>query len=146
MAKELAVLQTSEVIDNVCIEEELVFEELCRTDPHKTSGPDNLPGRLLKEGAPWVVKPICDLMNASLQTGCLPRDWISANVFPVFKKGNKHIPTNYRPVSLTSLVVKVMERTRAFCIRVLLSFSLRIITCLKVNMGFGRVNPVILNC
>ena len=107
---------------SACIEEEVVYEELCRIDPHKPSGPDNLPGRLLKEGAPWLVKPICDLMNASLQTGCLPRDWISANVFPVFKKGNKHVPTNYRPVSLTSLVVKVMERTHVFCIKGIVDF------------------------
>ena len=45
-----------------------------------------------------------------MQSGSLPRDWRRANVAPVFKRGNKHSCSNYRPVSLTSLVVKCLER------------------------------------
>ena len=45
-----------------------------------------------------------------MSTGTLPRDWTTANVVPVFKKGDKKVPSNYRPISLTSIVVKVMER------------------------------------
>ena len=45
----------------------------------------------------------------SLESGSLPADWKKANVIPVFKKCNKHIPSNYRPISLTSLVVKTLE-------------------------------------
>ena len=44
-----------------------------------------------------------------LESGFLPTDWKKANVIPVFKKGNKHILSNYRPISLTSLVVKTLE-------------------------------------
>ena len=87
-----------------------VYEELCRFDPTKASGPDEIPGRLLREGAPWIAEPLLNLFNASLKSGRLPRDWTRANITPVFKKGNKHAPKNYRPVSLTSLVIKVMER------------------------------------
>ena len=68
-----------------------------------------MPGRLLREGAPWLAKPITKLFSMSLQLGSLPRDWRRANVAPVFKRGNKHSPSNYRPVSLTSLVVKCLE-------------------------------------
>ena len=42
--------------------------------------------------------------------GSLPNDWTSANVVPVYKKGDRRIAANYRPISLTSIVVKVMER------------------------------------
>jgi len=45
-----------------------------------------------------------------MHTGCLPYDWTTANIVPVFKKNDKHLPSNYRPISLTSIVVKVMEQ------------------------------------
>ena len=72
----------------------------------KASGPDEIPGTLLGKGAPWIVEPLLNLFNASLKFGRLPRDWTRANITPVF---NKDSPKNYCPVSLTSLVIKVME-------------------------------------
>ena len=45
-----------------------------------------------------------------MSKGTLPKDWTSANVVPVHKKGDRHIAGNYRPISLTSVVVKIMER------------------------------------
>ena len=45
-----------------------------------------------------------------MSTGSLPKDWVSANVVPVFKHDDRHVPSNYRPISLTSIVVKTMER------------------------------------
>ena len=49
-------------------------------------------------------------INDSLQTGQVPQDWRDANVTPLHKKGSRQIRSNYRPVSLTSQVVKVLER------------------------------------
>ena len=43
-------------------------------------------------------------------TGIVPLDWRRANVVPIFKKGSKSLPSNYRPVSLTSIVGKILER------------------------------------
>ena len=40
----------------------------------------------------------------------LPRDWMTANVIPVHKKGNKRLANNYRPISLTLIIVKIMEQ------------------------------------
>ena len=96
-------------ISDVVISEDAVFEVLCKIDPNKACGPDDIPGRLLKVGAPWLAEPLTQLFNLSLQSGALPRDWRRANVTPVFKKGDKHSPSNYRPISLTSLVVKCLE-------------------------------------
>ena len=45
-----------------------------------------------------------------LETGILPEDWTKANIVPVFKKGIKSDPANYRPISLTSIVLKILEK------------------------------------
>ena len=45
-----------------------------------------------------------------METGTLPCDWVTANIVPVYKKGDKCDASNYRPISLTSIVVKIMER------------------------------------
>ena len=87
-----------------------VLQLLLSIDVHKASGPDGIPGRLLKEGAHWIATPIQKLFNLSPNQGSLPREWVTANVSPVFKKGNKHLPINYRPISLTCIVVKILER------------------------------------
>ena len=45
-----------------------------------------------------------------MSMGSLPKDWTSANIIPVHKKGDRRTAANYRPINLTSIVVKVMER------------------------------------
>ena len=49
------------------------------------------------------------IYSQSLEQATLPQDWLSANITPVFKKGNRSIAVNYRPISLTSVLCKVME-------------------------------------
>ena len=49
------------------------------------------------------------IFQISLTTGQVPDDWKEANVAPIFKKGDKHKPSNYRPVSLTCITSKIME-------------------------------------
>ena len=56
------------------------------------------------------MEPISKLFTMSMQTGELPKDWRRANITPLFKKGDKNIPSNYRPVCLISIVVKTLER------------------------------------
>ena len=50
------------------------------------------------------------MFEQSLQSGQIPQDWKDANITPLFKKGSRLCPNNYRPVSLTSQVVKLLER------------------------------------
>ena len=85
-------------------------EELVNLQRDKACGPDSIPAHLLKVGADFICSPLSRIFQLSLDSSSLPRDWITANVVPVHKKGDKHLPTNYRPISLTSIVVKVMER------------------------------------
>ena len=65
--------------------------------------------RLLQELENELAWPITDIFRTSLRTGVVPEDWKQANVTPIFKKGAKADPGNYRPVSLTSVFGKVME-------------------------------------
>ena len=56
-----------------------------------------------------VAKPLSIIFNKSLQDGTVPQDWKLATVCPIFKKGDRSDPSNYRPVSLTSVPCKVLE-------------------------------------
>ena len=65
---------------------------------------------VLKKCALSLAYPLSILFNISFSTGQIPTDWKSANVVLVHKKGDKTNVENYRPISLTSLVMKVMEK------------------------------------
>ena len=97
-------------IDALQLSELDVFRALKTIDPTKSSGPDEIPGKLLMQGADHLAKPLAILFNLSLKTATLPSDWKKANITPIFKKGSKHSPANYRPTSLTSIVIKTLER------------------------------------
>ena len=65
---------------------------------------------MLREAAPAISECLTNLFNFSLQSGTSPVEWKSAHVIPIFKKGQKDLVKNYRPISLTSLLVKTLER------------------------------------
>ncbi|KAK4809950.1 LOW QUALITY PROTEIN: hypothetical protein QYF61_002907 [Mycteria americana] len=89
------------------VKEELVCELLQEFDPYKLMGPDNIHPRVLRELADVVAR----LLSINFEkSGDVPEDWNKANVTPVYKKGLKEDPVNNRPISLTSVPVKVMEQ------------------------------------
>ena len=74
------------------------------------TGPDGVPARILKMGATEIAPALATILRKSLETGQLPEDWRNANISPIFKKRrSQRLPSNYRPVSLTSICCKVME-------------------------------------
>jgi hypothetical protein len=75
----------------------------------KAHGPDGIPSVVLKEAAPELAPGLTVIFKESIRTGRLPSTWRKANVTPVFKKGDRHQPENYRPVSLTSVTCKLLE-------------------------------------
>ena len=86
-----------------------VGELLLTLDVNKATGPDGLSARLLREAALVISDPLSKLFNMSLNRGKLPRDWKCANITPVYKNAGKEYVSNYRPISLTSLVVKTLR-------------------------------------
>ncbi len=82
---------------------------LSKIDPTKASGPDNIPCRILKELSSKLAPILTYIFEQSLSSGELPEEWTKANIAPVFKKGSKHLPENYRPVSLTCVCCKLFE-------------------------------------
>ena len=77
---------------------------------NKACGPDNIPGILLKHCFTSISAPLSRLFHSIYNTGIVPNEWKKANVVPIHKKGDKGDVTNYRPISLTCIVAKIMER------------------------------------
>ena len=99
-----------ELLGSVQIEECDLLDILYHLDISKATGPDGISPKLLKECAAQIVKPLCHIFNVSLSSGKLPSIWLKANVVPVYKKGDKQLVENYRPVSLLCICGKIMER------------------------------------
>ncbi len=90
-------------INDLYITTEGVHKLLARVNTKKASGPDDIPNIILKTLSSQLAPALASIFNQTLTTGMLPEDWHNANITPIFRKGDKHQPSNYRPVSLTSV-------------------------------------------
>ncbi|KAK4807474.1 hypothetical protein QYF61_008242 [Mycteria americana] len=84
-------------------------DQLYQLNVHKSTGPDGIHPRVLKELADITVGPLSIVYQRSQESGEVPTDWKLANIIPIYKKGMREDPGNYRPVSLTSVPGKIME-------------------------------------
>jgi hypothetical protein len=100
---------TNSVFSFKTIEVNYVKDMLGRINTKKTSGPDNIPCKLLKLARDVVSPSLTHIFNKSICTSIYPKEWKIANVTPIHKDGAKHDLDNYRPISIISVVAKLFE-------------------------------------
>ena len=105
------IIDESNTISNAEVTIEEMTSLLKNLKPDKSPGTDEIHPRLLKESAHSLAKPLKMLFDLSMKIAKIPAEWKVAEVRPIYKKkGKKSEPSNYRPVSLTSIVCKVAEK------------------------------------
>ena len=96
-------------VETIQITEAKVRAGIRKLKKGSAAGPDSLGPQLLQELMEVIIRPLTSIMKSSLEEGTVPTDWRTANVTPIFKKGVKSSPGNYRPVSLTTVCCRLME-------------------------------------
>ena len=93
-----------------CVTENQLFKSLSLLNPRKATGPDGIPGWVLKENADILAQPISNILNQSYREARLPQSWKSANITPIPKeKPVRNINKHLRPISLTPIISKIAE-------------------------------------
>ena len=95
---------------DISFTEEDIVKACAELKSGSAAGADGIPASLLKTCRKELAKPLYLLWRSSLDQGCIPSDLLLVLICPVHKGGSRGIPKNYRPVALTSHIVKVFER------------------------------------
>ena len=100
----------SDYLGLLVVTPELVAKKIKAMKDNKSPGVDGIPPKLLMETVEQISIPLARVFNLSLKEGVVPFEWKEANIIPLFKKGSRNKSENYRPVSLTSVICKLLER------------------------------------
>ncbi len=103
-------MTSNAIFDIPPIEEEFVLKQLKDLDTKKAVGMDGLSSKLLKLAAPAIASSVTKVINLSIKVGKFPTLWKLARVCPIFKKGKRNAAPNYRPISILSVLSKIIER------------------------------------
>ena len=104
-------IKTENSLSSIEIREYDIFAILKNLDPNKSHGWDNLSIRMIKHSSKSITYPLKLTFKALLQEGTFPSCWKKANVVPVYKREDKNLLKNYRPISLLPIFGKIFERT-----------------------------------
>ena len=97
-------------LSTIVASEQDVIDQLHALDVNKSTGHDGLSPKLLKAASTAIAPSLTKLINLSLSKCKVPNIWKKANVIPIYKKGDKDIVNNYRPISILPVLSKVLER------------------------------------
>ena len=100
----------SDYLGPLIVTPEMTAKKIKAVKDNKSQGVDGIPPRLLMETVEQISMPLARVFNLSLKEGVVPFEWKEANIIPLFKKGSRNKSKNYRPVSLTSVICKLLER------------------------------------
>ena len=101
---------TAERIDHITIENDDIISLIRQINPNKAAGSDGISGRMLLLCNESVILPLQIIYRNILSTSIYPHTWKLANVTPIFKKGDKQLIKNYRPISLLPIYGKFLEK------------------------------------
>ena len=97
-------------LTNINFEEEAVFEALSHLSGNSAPGPDGMQASIFKNCAAELALPLSLVFKKMFMDGFIPASMKRGAVVPIFKGGDKSCPANYRPISLTPILMKVFER------------------------------------
>ena len=97
-------------LDHIEFNPDNVMRAIKKLKANSASGVDGLPPLIYKNLAPYLAEPLALIFESFLSVGCIPDEWRHAIVTPVYKGGISSAVTNYRPISLTCVACKIMER------------------------------------
>lgn len=97
-------------MEEIMVNKEEIHKLLGELEEGKAVGPDGVSGYILKKCRDELIVPIYDIIRCSVATGTVPNEWRRAEVVPIYKSGRKDEPSNYRPISLTSVLCKICEK------------------------------------
>ena len=96
-------------LQSISLTHQDVLNQLNRLKTNKSCGPDNVHSRVIKEVKDGLTVPLYYIFRKSLEEAVLPMSWKQATVTAIYKKGDKKLPNNYRPISLTSIFCRMLE-------------------------------------
>ena len=98
-----------EMLNDVSFPPDKISEKIKKLKPDSAFGPDKLGPRVLQATSDVLCAPLSAVFAKSLLEGVVPDDWRRQNITPIFKAGSRMVAGNYRPISLTCIVCKIME-------------------------------------
>ena len=98
------------LVTDIMLNADIIIEAIHELSLNSAAGPDCIPSSLLVNCATELAPVLLLIFSHSLSHGVIPKSWKRAAIIPIYKSGDKTVPSNYRPISLTSVICKVLER------------------------------------
>ena len=104
------IIHAGDTLEEITIDEKTVEKYLMMVDPNKSSTPNCIHPRIIKECATGLATPLKMIYQMSFNSGTVPTRWKSGNITPLHKGESRHDASNYRPITITSLLCRIMEK------------------------------------